>query len=308
MKLAVLFPGQGSHTVGMGKDFYDHDPVFRTRFDQIDHRFHLDLKSLCFDFDPRMEDTRYAQLGTTILSSLIVENIMKRIDLTSAYFLGHSLGEYSALYASGVFTFDDLLRVVGKRGKIMADASKKHPGGMAAILGGDEVLIEQLCDFLRKEGFYVTIANYNLPSQTIISGTLSGLEEFRKNLEMTSAKRMILLKVSGPFHSPLMGDARQEFESFLKQIKRHNPRITILMNCDGKPLSLERLDECLAYQLCHPVRFYQSIHHLSNIGLNTFIEVGPGNILGNLVRKLLPNAEVRSINTVEDLTRLEELC
>lgn len=308
MKLAILFPGQGSQFPGMGKDFYDHYPTFKQRFDWIEEQVNLDLKSCCFGNDPRMEDTRYAQLATVVTSSLIGDLIKERIDLSSSLFLGHSLGEYSALYAAGVFSFESCLQLVRKRGDVMSEAAKEYPGGMAAILGGDESLIERLCGFLQQKGYLIEIANYNLPTQTVISGTLAGLDEFQNRLEETKAKRMIRLKVSGPFHSSLMRGASQKLGTYLKTIKRQTPQFPILMNCDATPLILEKLDDCLSSQLCHPVRFYQSILSLANKGFKTFIEVGPGSVLTNCVRKLIPSADTGSINTVSDLTRLEELC
>ena len=306
-KIAILFPGQGSQTPGMGKSLYYHNQRFRERFDLVDQHLNINLKSLCFESDPRIEETQYSQLAIVSVSSLIAELVLDKGSMNQIYLLGHSLGEYSALYSAGVFSLEDMLKLVKTRGTITGDVATAVPSGMAAVLGGDEDKTEALCANLRQIGHRVEIANYNLPNQTVISGTLTGLEEFRLRMAETKARRFMQLKVSGAFHSSLMQEASERFLPFLKTTPRNKPLYHVMMNYDGKSLEIGKLDECLSKQLCHPIRFYPIIQSLYDAGVSTFIEIGPGTVLTNLVRKILPSVIAMSVNSEEDLNLMEVL-
>ena len=306
-KLALLFPGQGSQKVGMGREFYDQVHEFRTGFVQIAKLLDIDLEYLCFEENDLLNETEYAQVAITSVSALIYDQIQKSLKGRKLYFAGHSLGEFGALYAANVWDLETMLKLVRYRGNIMAETALIHPGKMAAIIGGDSDKIQTLCLLLSEEGNLVQIANYNLPSQTVISGTASGLEEFSKHLLEVGGKRMIYLKVSGAFHSELMQDAALKLLKKIQYTKKNIPEHPVIMNANAKEIDIDKLDETIAMQLMRPVRFYESIEYLLSIGIDTFVEIGPANVLTNMVKKIAPEAVCLAINTPEDINSLEAL-
>lgn len=305
--VAVLFPGQGSQSVGMGKSFYDRDSLFRTRFDGLAEELGIDLKELCFTDSPRLNEIELLQLTITALSALIYDSAEPVLSRGNRFFAGHSLGEFGALRAAGVLDRETLFGLVRYRGRVMAEAALTHPGKMAAVLGGDPGKIESVCQETAALGLPLQVANYNSPAQTVISGTSEALEAFSARQGEIGFKRLIPLKVPGAFHSELMAEAADRFFERMHSVQRNLPSFPVVMNADARMLDPSALDETLAFQLKRPVRFLDSVYRLRNLGVDLFVEIGPGEILANLVRRIVPEAYVLSVNAPEDIERLEEI-
>lgn len=306
-KIAVLFPGQGSQYVGMGKAFYDQDPDFRAGFDRMGEKLGVDIHRLCFAETELQNETEYLQIAITTVSSLIFDSVSKLLKGAEIAFIGHSLGEFSALYAAGVFDHNTLTDLVCYRGEVMAEAARNHPGKMAAVIGGEKDKLESVCEALRQVGYVVQVANYNLPNQIVISGTSDAIDQFAQRQAEVGFRRLVYLKVSGAFHSELMQTAADKFLERLKARKKQAPKYPVVMNATAKELEFDRIDEVLAKQLISPVRFTESIQLMLDRGIDTFVEIGPGTVLQNLVRKIAPDATIMSINTPEDINQLEEI-
>lgn len=306
-KIAILFPGQGSQHQGMGQEFYTTFPQFKAGFDEACIKLDLDLAFLCFEPNDLLNETEYAQVAITTVSALIYDQIYELLKGHKLFFAGHSLGEFTALYAAKVLSLETMTELVKYRGKIMAEQALIHPGKMAAVIGGSSKKIAGLCHSLNDIGFQVQVANYNLPNQTVVSGSQAGLEAFALRLSETDAKRFVYLKVSGAFHSQLMQEAADLFLERMHEAKKNDPKYPVIMNATARELDFSRLDEIISRQLVSPVRFYESIEYLLHLGIDTFIEVGPGNVLSNMVKKIAAEATVITINKPEDLELLEVL-
>ncbi len=304
-KIAILFPGQGSQFIGMGEQFYNEISSFRVKFDKAAKDLSLELDFICFEPNELINETKYAQVAITTISALIYDQVYEMLKGNILHFAGHSLGEFTALYAAKVLDMETMIELVRYRSKIMAEQALITPGSMAAILGGDASKIEALCQEISDNGQEVQVSNYNLPSQTVISGTYAGLEAFANRLSETGAKKMIYLKVSGAFHSKMMHEAAEKLLERLHKTMKNTPERPVIMNATAKEMDFALLDELISNQLMSPVRFQETIEYLSNLGIDTFIEVGPGNVLSNMVRKLLPEATVISVNKPADLKQLE---
>lgn len=305
--VAVLFPGQGSQSAGMGKSFYDRNPVFRARFEGLAEELGIDLKELCFTDSPRLNEIELLQLTITAVSALVYEAAEPVLSRGRRFFAGHSLGEFGALRAAGVLDRETLFGLIRYRGRVMAEAALAHPGRMAAVLGGDPAKIASVCAEISALGLLLQVANYNSPAQTVISGTSEALEAFSARQGEIGYKRLIPLKVPGAFHSELMAEAADRFLQRMHSAPRNLPAFPVVMNADARILDPSALDETLAFQLKRPVRFLDSVNRLCELGVELFVEIGPGEVLTNLVRRIVPEALVLAINTPEDIERLEEI-
>ncbi len=304
-KIAILFPGQGSQFIGMGEEFYNEISSFRIKFEKVADKLALALDFICFEPNELINETKYAQVAITTISALIYDQVYEILKDNKLYFAGHSLGEFTALYAAKVLDLETMTELVRYRAKIMAEQALITPGSMAAVLGGDASKIEALCQHISDNGQEVQVSNYNLPSQTVISGTNAGLEAFSNRLSETDAKRMIYLKVSGAFHSKMMHEAAEKLLDRMQKTMKNTPEHPVIMNATAKEMEFALLDELISKQLMSPVRFQETIEYLTSQGVDTFVEVGPGNVLSNMIKKLLPEATVISVNKPEDLKLLE---
>lgn len=309
--VAFIFPGQGSQYVGMGKDLYEAFPESKAVFDTADKVWGFPITKLCFE-GPLEELTRTQNCQPAVFtvsiaaleafkSSIQYPCLAGRQAVSSIqYTAGLSLGEYSALVASGVFDFEEALRLVRKRAELMEAQAKKHPGKMSAILGLERKAAEDICVESGAE-----IANLNCPGQIVISGKAEAVEKAKALATGSGAKRAIDLEVSGAFHSSLMKEAAAEFKALLGRSTLKAASIPVISNVTAGPQQeIATILENLFKQIYSPVRWEDSVRFMAGQGVKTFYEIGPGNILKGLLRKIDTSLEVINIGKAEDIKSL----
>jgi [acyl-carrier-protein] S-malonyltransferase len=303
MGFTFLFPGQGSQVVGMGNDFYNEFESARKRFDSASEILQRDILKIIFE-GPQEEltATQNTQPSLFIVESIIAD-ILNEKGITPSFTIGHSLGEYSALYAAGVLSFADGLKAVARRGEYMAKAGKSSPGTMAAVMGLSK---DKISEVLKKVTSGVVVpANENTPEQTVISGEVPAVNEACTLLKEAGAKRAIVLPVSGAFHSPLMQSAADEFSQVLDALTFSAPRCPVITNVTAKPETDPQLmKNLLVKQLVSPVRWVDSMNSLVSRNYGTCIEVGPGSVLKGLAKKCQDALNVISCDTVTNIYSL----
>lgn len=300
-KVAIVFPGQGSQYVGMGKAIYEASEAARRVFDLADEVLEFPLSRLCFDGPAaELEDTINAQPAILTVSVATLEAIKERAlamgqHLTPVVVAGHSLGEFSALVAAGVLDFSSALRLVRERGRLMKEAGDERPGGMAAVIGLDHQTLESVCTEASGEGV-ISVANANCPGQTVISGELGALTRAMELAKDRGAKRVAQLRISIASHSPLMARASTQLSEAVGKLPLHNPQIPIVANITGQALTTaEEIREELAHHIERPVNWTRSVSEMVNGGVNTFVEVGPGQVLSGLIRRISRDAKTLTI-------------
>jgi [acyl-carrier-protein] S-malonyltransferase len=289
---AYVFPGQGAQFTGMGKDIYDSNPKAKQLFDEANSILGFDITSIMFGGTAdELKQTRVTQPAVFIHSvAVALANDSFKPDMVA----GHSLGEFSALVANGALSFSDGLKLVYKRAMAMQRACEINPSTMAAILGLDDHVVEEVCASIKDE--VVVAANYNCPGQLVISGSLKGIEIACEKLKAAGAKRALPLQVGGAFHSPLMEPAREELASAIEDTQFNVPVCPVYQNVNALPASdINAIKKNLIDQLTAPVRWTQSVQQMVQDGANTFIECGPGKVLQGLVKKITPQVEAKSI-------------
>ena len=289
MSTAFLFPGQGSQFVGMGRDLYDSQPAARALFDEADVRLGFSLSRLCFDGpEEALTDTAVQQpaLYTTSLAAWAV--LSERGQADAAYLAGHSLGEFSALAAAGALSFADGLALVRRRGELMKLAGERQPGGMAAILGLDAAPVAELCATAAAEtGRYVGVANDNCPGQVVITGDEIALARAMTLLGQAGARKVVRLPISIAAHSPLMDSVAGEFAAAVAAAPLATARIPVIANVTAQPIATpDEIRVELTAQLTSPVRWTDSVRHLGALGVDAYVEVGPGDVLLGLVKRI----------------------
>ena len=282
MKKAFVFPGQGSQFSGMGKELYDSSPTARALFDEADRILGFELSKIMFEGSAEeLKQTKVTQPAVFIHS--VAAALALGDEFCPAMVAGHSLGEFSALAASGALTFESALRLVYARALAMQKACEAVPSTMAAVLALSDEKVEEVCASI--EG--VVAANYNCPGQVVISGTLEGVQAACVALKEAGAKRALPLAVSGGFHSPCMTSAREELAAAISATEFHTPRCPIYQNVDAKPhTNPEEIKANLIAQLTSPVRWTQSVRAMLADGAEEFVECGPGNVLQGLISKI----------------------
>lgn len=300
MSIAFVFSGQGAQYNGMGKEFYDSYPEVKNTFDQASEQLGIDIARICFEEDERLHWTPITQPAILTLSHAI-ENIVKQAGILPDRLAGLSLGEYTALVSSGVFTFDEAVSLVHKRGQFMDEAVPKGEGKMAAVMGLEASVVEEICQEVAAKD-YVQPANYNMPGQLVIAGTKKGVELASEKLEQVGAKRIIPLNVSGPFHTKLLEPAAQKLEKEIEQRSIQELTLPVYSNTTAQQYaSKEDVSSLLVRQVKSPVRFEQMIKQMIQDGTDTFIEIGPGKTLRSFIKKIDRGVTVKNIENPKQL-------
>lgn len=303
---AFVFPGQGSQSVGMGRAWAEAYPVSAETFEQADEALGLPLSELCFE-GPESDLQLTANTQPAILAtSVAILRVLQQRGLAPAAVAGHSLGEYSALVAAGALQAADALRLVRRRGELMQEAVPMGQGAMAAIIGLDTVAINELAEEAAGGDLVCAVANFNSPQQTVIAGHAEAVQEAVRLAKLRGSRRAVLLPVSAPFHSPLMRPARRGMEPLLQQASWSAPAIPVVTNIDAAPVTdAEAACDALVRQIDGPVRWVDSVRAMvDDMGLRTFIEVGPGSVLCGLIRRIAPDVTVVSCAEPEDLEKV----
>ena len=301
--IVFTYPGQGSQFSGMGSSWLNH-PSWEL-IEEASDATHIDISDLLINAnDESLRETQNAQLSTFVLSMLVLDAV-ERIGLDSTGHAGHSLGEYSALTASGALDFFDSVRLVNIRGKAMKNAIEENPGTMSAVLGLSDGDVEELCNEIDSD---VWVANYNSPGQLVIAGNNSAIEEASDLARKMGAKKVTQLSVAGAFHTPLMSSARAELSEAIENTDIRPPSGVVVANVDGMAHeNPETWRALMSAQLCSPVRWTQTIETLLKMNFSTFIEIGPGKVLTGLTKRVEPNTQRLNINEPSDLDQLLDL-
>jgi [acyl-carrier-protein] S-malonyltransferase len=300
-KIAFIFPGQGSQSVGMGKELFANYAPAEAIFKTADQKLEFPLSQLIFE-GPKEELTlTYNTQPALLTTSIALLEHFKQYGVHADYVAGHSLGEYSALVAAGVLSFEDAVYAVRKRGEYMQEAVPAGEGSMAAVLGLDRETLTEVTENVTKEGNSVQLANLNCPGQIVISGTLKGVELASEKAKEAGAKRAIPLDVSGPFHSELMKPAANKFSSVLDSLVMNDATVPVIANVTASPIKDKiEITEKLVEQLYSSVLWEDSVQKMLELGVDTFIEIGPGKVLAGLVKKI--NRSVRIFSVFDEET------
>jgi len=306
-KKAFIFPGQGSQYVGMGKDFYENSEAAKQVFELAAKASGVDVKKLCFEENDDInitEFTQIAMLADEVALLKTIEDMGYSCDVTA----GLSLGEYGALVAAGILTEEDAFALIRKRGLYMQEAYPEG-GGMSAVLGLDTDVIEKTCAEVQAEmNKPVSVANYNCPGQTVITGDIDAVTKAGEKLSEAGAKRVVALKVSGPFHSELLKDASDKLAVALEGIELQPAKVPYITNVTADYVNdIADTKGLLTKQVCASVRWQQSIERMIADGVDTFIEIGPGKTLAGFMKRINKEVTVVSIDKYEDLEKLKEI-
>jgi [acyl-carrier-protein] S-malonyltransferase len=305
--LAFVFPGQGSQYVGMGKELSERFPIAARVFDEAEQALGFSVRQLCFsgpENDLQLtENTQPAILTASIAALRVLES---ETPLRPSYVSGHSLGEYSALVCVGALSFDDAVRVVRERGRLMQAAVPRGAGAMAVIIGLEMQAVSSLCAEA-EQGEVVAPANYNGGGQIVIAGSTTAVGRAVLLAKSYGAKRVVELPVSAPFHCSLMRPAAEELKRILSDVSVHSFSVGVISNVDADVnLDARRVRQLLADQAMKPVRWDESVRRLESLGVTRIVEVGPGKVLKGLVKRISPKMGLDNIETPQDLARISE--
>ena len=301
--LGLVFVRQGSQYLGMGLEYIEQFPLFKGKEILASHALGYDVRSVLEGKSGDIHETQYTQ-PLMLLTSILAYEAFKTIGAEPSAVLGFSLGEYTALYAAEILSFESMMHLIQERARLMHQCSKDHPGKMAAIIGLDKTSVQQVCEEASHLGVVVP-ANYNSPIQLVISGESNAVQKAVELAKARGAKRAIELNVSGAFHSPLMASAGCGLKMYLSKLHFHEPKLPIYMNTTAKPLIFSNLEQEMVKQIQSPVYFEQSIIEMANDGFTHFIEIGPGTVLSTLIKKIDMSLEVNHLDHASELETLK---
>ena len=301
-KIAFCFPGQGSLSSGMGREIAEAIPEAMRVYDEASTASGLDLKRLCFEADIEDLVETEVQQPALITTSLAMLAALRSIGISPDYVIGHSVGEFSALAAAESLTVSDTVALVRERGLATAEAARERPGSMAAILGLDDPVVEEICN--RIEGVWP--ANYNCPGQIVVSGEHDAVDEACAEARRAGARHTVRLRVTGAFHSPLVAKAAERLKPAVERLRVHEPASPFMSTVSAKIEPAQRVAGLLVEQLTSPVRFTQAARELVRGGARTFVEVGPGNVLSGLLRRIDRGVKTIPVNSLAGIRRLEQ--
>jgi [acyl-carrier-protein] S-malonyltransferase len=300
--VAFCFPGQGSLDAGMGREIAAAVPEAMDVFDRSSEAAGLDLKYLCFEAPEEELVQTEVQQPALVATSLAALAAVRARGIKPDFVIGHSVGEFAALVSAGALKLEEAIALVRERGLAMAEAAKSNPGSMAAILGLPDEVVERIC----RRILNVWPANYNCPGQVVVSGETPAVDEACELAEQEGARRAVRLRVSGAFHSPLVARASDRLRPALDKVKFAEPAAPFMSTVTARIETAKRMGPLLVEQLTAPVRFTQAAQALLREGVQTWVEVGPGNVLAGLVKRIDRNARTISVSTPESLAKLEE--
>ncbi len=305
-KIAFVFPGQGAQYVGMGKDFYENVQISKEVFDKASEASGLDIPALCFEENEKIHQTEYTQIAMLATEVAILKALEEK-GMQADVAAGLSLGEYAAIVASGAMSMEDAFRVVRQRGIFMQEAVPTG-GAMAAVLGLTADKIDEAVAKAVLEGAgIVSVANYNCPGQIVITGQEEAVAKAGEYCKEAGAKRVLPLKVSGPFHSVMMEEAGVKLLAELEKVSFNEPEIPYVANLTAEYVhTKEEIKELLVKQISGPVRFLQSVENMIADGVDTFVEIGPGKTVAGFVKKINRDVKVINVEHFEDLTKCVE--
>ena len=301
-KTAFLFAGQGAQKLGMARDLYDQYPIVKETYDQASRVLGYDLRDLIDQDEEKLNQTRYTQ-PAILTTSVAIYRLLVEKGLQPDMVAGLSLGEYSALVAAGSLDFEDAVALIAKRGQFMETAAPAGTGKMVAVMNTDVALIEEACQKASDKG-YVKPANYNTPAQIVIGGDVAAVDSAVDYLKEAGAKRLIPLNVSGPFHTALLKPASEKLALELEKVGFQDFQVPLVGNTEAKVMETDRIKSLLARQVMEPVRFYETIDTMKELGLTKVIEIGPGKVLSGFLKKIDKNIEALA---VEDEASLQAL-
>ncbi len=304
VKIAFVFPGQGSQFVGMGKDFYDHVSSARKLLDEANEVLGCDLTSICFNGpEETLKLTENTQPALLVHSTMALK-ILRENGIDSVLAAGHSLGEFSALVSAGALQFKDAVRLVRLRGQFMQEAVPVGVGSMAAIIGLEIDTLQQLCDQISEDSCIVQPANLNSPVQIVIAGHKEAVEQVSEKALKAGAKKAVLLPVSAPFHSALMKPAEIKLQKELEQTEFYDLSYPVITNIEAKPITKgSEARSALVKQVCSPVRWSETMQVLVDQGIETVIELGAGKVLSGLIKRFNRGIKCYQVGDRESLSQ-----
>lgn len=299
--VALLFPGQGAQHVGMGRDLAGEFDVARETFEEADDVLDLPLSRIAWDGPADALTATHNAQPAILTHSIAAHRVVREALGDVGFAAGHSLGEFSAYVAAGAISFADAVRTVRRRGELMHASGEERPGTMAAVLGLDDAGVRGLCERASDAGGDCVPANFNSPGQVVISGDVAAVERAVEFAPEAGARRAVRLKVSGAFHSPLMRSARDGLARHLEGVRIGEPAFPVVANVTAEPVRDPALARrLLVEQLTSPVRWAESMRAILDAGITRFLELGPGTVLGGLMRRIERAAEVTGVGTAED--------
>jgi [acyl-carrier-protein] S-malonyltransferase len=299
MKTAFLFSGQGAQYLGMGSDLYEEYKIVRDTFDEASEVLGYDLKNLIDNEQEKLNETKYTQ-PAILTVSIAIYRVLASLGIKPDAVAGLSLGEYSALVASGAIEFKDAVALVAKRGQYMVEAAPTGVGKMVAVMNAERSLIEETCEKASSKGI-VSPANYNTPVQIVIGGEVAAVDYAVELLKESGVKRTIELNVSGPFHTALLAPASEKLAVELAKVNWQAPTIPVVSNTTAEVFNQDEIVPLLTKQVMSSVRWYDSIDTLKELGVDRFVEVGPGKVLSGFMKKIDKSAFVTRVENTETL-------